>query len=49
MADKGYAGRISNSGSQVVQAPAQIKGKKGQSVVKRGSDLRSGSTGGKGK
>ena len=46
MADsKGYAGRISNGGAQVVQAPAQKKGKKGQASVIRGSDLRSGKGG----
>lgn len=45
MAEKGYAGRISNSGAQEVKAPAQDKGKKGKSSVMRGNDLRSGKGG----
>ena len=39
---KGYIGRISNGGAQVVKAPAQDKGKKGTSSVIRGNDLRNG-------
>lgn len=39
---KGYIGKISHSGAQVVQAPNNAKGKKGTSKVKRGSDLRTG-------
>jgi len=43
MADKnGYAGRISNSGAQVVKAPLNQNIKKGKSKVKTGTDLRSG-------
>lgn len=40
MADKGYAGKIAQTGSQVVNAPAQVAPKKGKSTVKRGNDLR---------
>ncbi len=41
MAEKGYAGRIRNTGSQCVKAPfAQEKKKAG--TVKRGEDLRTG-------
>lgn len=40
MADKGYAGKIAQSGSQEVKAPAQISPKKGKSTVKTGNDLR---------
>lgn len=37
----GYAGKIANAGTQVVQAPMQkTKGKNG--TVKTGTDLRSG-------
>lgn len=43
MADKGYAGRIAQTGSQVVKAPSQIAPKKGDSKVKKGTDLRTGS------
>ncbi len=42
MAEKGYIGRISNAGSQVVKAPNQGKDKKGAGKVKTGTDLRSG-------
>ena len=45
MADKGYIGRIANSGTQTVQAPSQTKGKKGKGSVTRGSDLRAGKSG----
>ena len=43
MADtkKGYTGRIANTGSQVVKAPAQ-SAKKGAGKVKTGADLRTG-------
>ena len=41
MADKGYAGRIAQTGSQTVKAPAQVSPKKGKSTVKTGNDLRS--------
>ena len=37
----GYAGRISNSGAQKVEAPFQNT-KKGTGTVKKGTDLRSG-------
>lgn len=37
-----YTGRISNSGAQKVQAPVAPGGKKGNSTVKTGNDLRQG-------
>jgi len=40
VADKGYAGKIAQTGSQTVKAPAQVSPKKGKSTVKRGNDLR---------
>jgi hypothetical protein len=39
MAD--YKGKIQQTGSQVVKAPAQAAPKKGKGTVKKGSDLRS--------
>ena len=42
MADKGYIGKIANTGAQVVNAPHQVKGKKGTGKVKTGTDLRTG-------
>lgn len=42
MAEKGYVGRISHAGSQVVKSPYQVKGKKGTGKVKSGTDLRTG-------
>lgn len=42
VADKGYTGKIKNSGTQVVDAPHQNKGKGGQSKVIKGDDLRTG-------
>ena len=42
MADKGYTGRIGQTGSQVVKAPAQVAPKKGSGKVKKGDDLRNG-------
>ena len=41
-AEKTYAGRISQTGSQEVKAPAQIAPKKGKSIVQRESGRRSG-------
>lgn len=38
----GYAGSISNAGSQVVKAPISPNTKKGKTVAKTGSDLRTG-------
>lgn len=38
-----YAGSIKNQGSQVVNAPLAADGKKGNTVVKTGNDLRNGS------
>lgn len=38
-----YAGKIGNTGSQVVKAPYSGNVSKGKSVVKSGSDLRAGS------
>ena len=43
--EKGYVGRIKNSGAQVVKAPNQVKGSKGTSQVIRGTDLRTGKGG----
>lgn len=40
MAEKTYAGKIAQTGSQVVKAPAQIAPKKGKATVKKGNDLR---------
>lgn len=37
--EKGYIGRISNSGSQKAEAPHALV-KKGKSAVKKGNDLR---------
>jgi hypothetical protein len=39
---KGYIGRISNSGAQVVTAPAAKQGKKGTGKTIKGTDLRAG-------
>lgn len=41
MAEKGYAGKIAQTGSQTVKAPAQVAPKKGKATVKKGDDLRS--------
>ena len=38
---KNYAGRIAQTGSQTVKAPAQIAPKKSGGKVKKGDDLRS--------
>ncbi len=40
MAEKGYIGKIGNTGTQKVQAPHALKATKGKSTVKRGDDLR---------
>ena len=40
MEKNGYAGKIKNSGTQVVKAPFATNGKRGKSVVKTGNDLR---------
>lgn len=40
MSKNGYAGKIKNTGSQVVKAPFGDGGKRGKSVVKEGNDLR---------
>ena len=42
MAEKGYAGRIQNSGPQIVKAPLAVSSKKGSGTVKTGTDLRAG-------
>ena len=42
MAEKGYIGRIQNSGVQEVKAPHQNKGKTPSGKVTRGTDLRTG-------
>lgn len=41
MSKEGYAGKIKNTGSQVVEAPKQTK-IPGKSVVHKGKDLRTG-------
>ena len=38
----GYIGRISNAGSQRVEAPIDPGNKKGKEIVKTGRDLRDG-------
>ena len=40
--EKGYIGKISNAGTQVVKAPNQKAAPKGKTTVKKGTDLRSG-------
>jgi len=40
MAEKGYIGKIGNTGTQKVQAPHAPNAAKGKSEVKRGEDLR---------
>ena len=40
--NNGYIGKIKNSGAQVVKAPVNPGGKKGNGSVKKGSDLRTG-------
>lgn len=40
MAEKGYIGKIGNTGAQKVEAPYAPKATKGKSTVKRGEDLR---------
>jgi len=42
MKKEGYAGRIAQTGNQVVKAPAQVPVKKGSGKVRKGEDLRSG-------
>jgi hypothetical protein len=42
MAEKGYAGKIKNTGTQVVKGPYTGGNKKGTKTVKTGKDLRSG-------
>ena len=37
-----YAGRIGNSGVQVVKAPFPANGPKGKTTIRTGDDLRSG-------
>ena len=41
MTENGYAGKIKNGGTQIVQAPKQSTDQK-KGTVKTGSDLRSG-------
>ncbi|WP_299965916.1 hypothetical protein [uncultured Oscillibacter sp.] len=47
MADSksGYAGKVQHAGAQKVNAPYSSGGKKGQSTVKTGGDLRTGKGG----
>lgn len=40
MAEKGYAGKIANTGNQKVQAPLPNHASKGKSTVQKGTDLR---------
>ncbi len=42
MADKGYIGKIGHGGAQVIKAPVSADTKKGNSTVKKGTDLRTG-------
>lgn len=42
MAEKGYAGKIKNTGTQVVKGPYTGGQKKGKSTVKTRKDLRTG-------
>lgn len=42
MADKGYIGKIGNTGTQVVKAPVSTNSQKGNTTVKKGTDLRGG-------
>lgn len=42
MAEKGYIGKIGNTGAQVVKAPVSAGTKKGSGTVKKGNDLRTG-------
>lgn len=42
MANKGYIGKIGNTGAQVIKAPAAANSKKGTAAVKTGTDLRAG-------
>lgn len=37
-----YAGKISNSGTQRVEAPLRKQANKGKDSVKKGTDLRAG-------
>lgn len=39
---KGYVGRISNAGTQKVEAPHQKDAPSGKTVVHKGNDLRTG-------
>lgn len=40
MAKTGYAGKIKNTGSQIVKAPFGEQGKRGKTIRKEGNDLR---------
>lgn len=42
MAEKGYTGKIKNTGTQVVKGPFAGGQKKGTKTVKTGKDLRTG-------
>ena len=42
MAEKGYIGKIKNTGTQIVKGPYSGGQKKGKNVVKTGNDLRNG-------
>lgn len=42
MSEKGYIGRIPNSGTMAVKAPHQQKPVRKGTVVKKGNDLRTG-------
>ena len=45
MAEKGYAGKIKNTGTQSVKGPYAGGQKKGKAAVKTGNDLRNGKSG----
>ena len=38
--DKGYIGRIANTGPQVVEAPHKPNAPRGKSIIHKGNDLR---------
>jgi hypothetical protein len=42
LSEKGYAGRIKNTGTQTVKAPGQVATPAKKGAVKTGRDLRAG-------
>lgn len=47
MSEKGYQGKITNSGVQVVKAPHSQEHTAKGTVIQKGTDLRTGNGGGK--